>query len=158
MHRCRDSGHMQEYAALAQPAARSTRFRDGGARPVPVVLDAGTLRGSAGLIKTLTEFVRSRPPQSVASFMQQSNAVIAHDAEAQLHRITAPTLITFGWHNVPPSTRFAQPLTSKIRNSELVIFENCSHAPIYEKVEEFNAKTLGFLQRHAGSSAASGAA
>jgi hypothetical protein len=36
-----------------------------------------------------------------------------------------------------------------IRDSELLIFEACAHAPIYEKVEEFNQKTLAFLQRHA---------
>jgi pimeloyl-ACP methyl ester carboxylesterase len=99
-------------------------------------------------IRSLGDFVRSRPAQSVESFMQQSNAVIGHDAERQLGRITAPTLITFGQHDVATSTRFAGPMKAGIRNSELLIFEGCSHAPIYEKVEEFNAKTLEFLQRH----------
>ncbi len=28
------------------------------------------------------------------------------------------------------------------------MFEDCSHAPIYENVEEFNARTLAFLQQH----------
>jgi hypothetical protein len=31
-----------------------------------------------------------------------------------------------------------------------VIFEGCAHAPIYEKVEEFNQTTLEFLKRHSG--------
>jgi pimeloyl-ACP methyl ester carboxylesterase len=35
-------------------------------------------------------------------------------------------------------------------DSELVVFEDCAHAPIYENVEEFNAKTLAFLTRHSG--------
>jgi len=99
-------------------------------------------------IQSLADFVRSRPAQSVASFMQQSNAVIGHDAEAQLNRITAPTLITFGRHDIATSTRFADRMKGRIRNSELLIFEGCSHAPIYESVEEFNQKTLAFLQRH----------
>ena len=34
------------------------------------------------------------------------------------------------------------------RNTELVVFEDCSHAAIYENVEAFNARTLAFLQRH----------
>jgi pimeloyl-ACP methyl ester carboxylesterase len=34
---------------------------------------------------------------------------------------------------------------SDIRGSELVIFEGCSHAPIYEKVEEFNHAALASL-------------
>jgi pimeloyl-ACP methyl ester carboxylesterase len=101
-------------------------------------------------IQSLAAFVRSRPAQSVASFMQQSNAVIAHDAEAQLSRISAPTLITFGRHDVATSTRFADRMKGEIHNSELLIFEGCAHAPIYENVEKFNDKTLQFLKRHAG--------
>ena len=31
-------------------------------------------------------------------------------------------------------------MTGSIRNSELLIFEGCSHMPIYEKVDEFNQK------------------
>jgi hypothetical protein len=37
-----------------------------------------------------------------------------------------------------------------IRKSEVVFFETCSHAPIYENVSEFNQKTLAFLKRNAG--------
>jgi pimeloyl-ACP methyl ester carboxylesterase len=33
---------------------------------------------------------------------------------------------------------------------ELVVFEDCAHAPIYENVKEFNDRTLAFLQRHSG--------
>jgi pimeloyl-ACP methyl ester carboxylesterase len=41
-------------------------------------------------------------------------------------------------------------LKTSIRRSELVIFEGCAHAPLYQRVDEFNQKTLEFLQRHAG--------
>lgn len=101
-------------------------------------------------IQALSDFVRSRPAQPLAAFMQSSNAVIAHDAEAQLGRISAPTQITFGRHDMVTSTRFADRLAGNIRGSELLIFEGCAHAPIYEKVEEFNQRTLAFLQRHTG--------
>jgi pimeloyl-ACP methyl ester carboxylesterase len=105
-------------------------------------------------IKSLADFVRSRPAQTVPSFMQQSNAVIAHDAEAQLSRIKAPTLITFGRHDMATSTRFADRMKGTIRDSDVLIFEGCAHAPIYEKVEEFNDKTLQFLMRNAGTAVA----
>jgi pimeloyl-ACP methyl ester carboxylesterase len=108
-------------------------------------------------IQSLADFVRSRPPMSVDNFIKQSDAVIAHDATSQLARITAPTQITFGRHDQITSLRFAEPLTSAIKNSELVIFENASHAPIYECVEEFNEKTLEFLQRHSGAEKAQSA-
>jgi len=46
------------------------------------------------------------------------------------------------------TSRFADRLKGNIRDSELLIFEGCAHAALYEKVEEFNQKTLEFLQRH----------
>ena len=101
-------------------------------------------------IQSLAGFVRSRPAQPLAAFIQQSNAVIAHDAAAQLGRITARTQITFGRADLVTSTRFADPMKGSIRDSELLIFEGCAHAPIYEKVEEFNQKTLGFLLQRRG--------
>jgi len=48
------------------------------------------------------------------------------------------------------STRFAAPLMAGISDSELLVFEDCAHAPIYENVEGFNQQTLAFLQRHSG--------
>ena len=86
-------------------------------------------------IEALSSFVRGRPAQPLAAFRQQSEAVIAHDAAAQLAKIKAPTQIT---------------MKGGIAKSELIVFEDCSHAPIYENVAEFNAKTLAFLGRQAG--------
>ncbi len=99
-------------------------------------------------IKALADFVRSRPVQPLSAFMQESNAVIAHDAEAQLGKIQAPTQITFGRHDLVCSTRFADTLKNGIRNSEVLIFEDCAHAAIYENTADFNAKTLAFLKQH----------
>jgi 3-oxoadipate enol-lactonase len=99
-------------------------------------------------ISSLADFVRSRPAQTIQSFLQQSNAVLEHNIEEHLAGITAPTQITFGHQDMLTSTRFAERLRS-IRGSELVIFEGCAHAPIYEKVDEFNETTLAFLRRHA---------
>ncbi len=101
-------------------------------------------------IDALADFVRGRPVQPLEAFMRQSHAVIAHDAESEVGKIEAPTQITFGRYDMVTSTRFADPLKQNIQHAELVIFEGCAHAPIYEKVDEFNQTTLEFLQRHAG--------
>jgi 3-oxoadipate enol-lactonase len=101
-------------------------------------------------IDSLGEFVRSRPMPPVDAFIRQSGAVLAHDATGVLGSIQAPTLITFGRHDMVTSTRFAAPLSEGIADSEVLVFEDCAHAPIYEDVEGFNAQTLAFLQRHAG--------
>lgn len=99
-------------------------------------------------IESLADFVRSRPAQPLDAFERQSNAVIAHDVEAQLPRIRVPTQITFGRRDVVTSTRFADRLGA-IPGSELVIFDGCAHAALYERVDEFNHRTLEFLLRHA---------
>jgi pimeloyl-ACP methyl ester carboxylesterase len=100
-------------------------------------------------VKGLTEFVRSRPAQPPEAFLRQSDAVLAHDVESQLERITAPTLITFGQRDQLTSTRFSDRMKNRIRDSEVWIFEECAHAAMYERVEEFNQRTLAFLRRHA---------
>ena len=100
-------------------------------------------------IQALSDFVRGRPEQPVDAFIQESDAVMAHDAEAQLGKIRAPTQITFGRHDMVTSTRFAAPLRNGVKGSELYIFEDCSHAPLYENVAAFNENTLAFLKKHA---------
>jgi pimeloyl-ACP methyl ester carboxylesterase len=101
-------------------------------------------------IGSLADFVRGRPMPPVDAFLRQSQAVLDHDARAVLDSVQAPTLITYGRHDAATSTRFAGPLTARIANTEVAIFEDCSHAPIYENVEEFNRRTLDFLEQHSG--------
>jgi pimeloyl-ACP methyl ester carboxylesterase len=101
-------------------------------------------------VDALAEFVRGRPMADVEGFLRQSGAAMGHDAAAQLGRITAPTQVTFGRRDLVCSTRFADSLTGGIADTELVVFEDCSHAPIYENVQAFNDRTLAFLQRHSG--------
>src|SRR5499425_1461504 len=95
-------------------------------------------------IDSLADFVRGQPMPTVDAFLRQSQAVLTHDAQQVLGSIQAPTLLTFGRHDMATSTRFADPIRDVIRGCELVVFEDCSHAPIYENVEEFNQQTLAF--------------
>jgi len=101
-------------------------------------------------IDSLADFVRGRPMPPVDAFLRQSQAVLDHDAREVLGAIRAPTLITFGQHDAVTSTRFAGPLTAAIPGADLVVFENCAHAPIYEDVDGFNQRTLAFLRQHSG--------
>ena len=96
---------------------------------------------------SLADFVRSRPAQPPEAFQWQSDAVLAHDASAALGAIKAPTLITFGAHDLVTSTRFAEPLTSGIANSEVVVFDHLSHGGLHEDPDAFNRASLDFLMR-----------
>lgn len=98
-------------------------------------------------VDTLAGFVRSRPAQPLEAFLAQTEAVMTHDAGGALRRVQAPTLISFGAHDVVCSTRFAEPLQSGIAGSELVVFDHLSHAGLHEDPETFNRATLDFLLR-----------
>jgi pimeloyl-ACP methyl ester carboxylesterase len=100
--------------------------------------------------QALADFVRGRPAQPLDAFLAQCDAVLAHDASAALGEIRAPTLVTFGAHDLVTSTRFAEPLTGGIAGSELVVFDHLSHAGLHEDPGAFNGATVEFLLRHQG--------
>jgi pimeloyl-ACP methyl ester carboxylesterase len=97
--------------------------------------------------QSLVEFVRSRPAQPLDAFLWQTDAVIAHDASEILADIQAPTLITFGAHDLVTSTRFADPLSTGIAHSEVVVFDDLSHGALHEDADTFNRATMDFLVR-----------
>jgi pimeloyl-ACP methyl ester carboxylesterase len=99
-------------------------------------------------VQALDDFVRGRPAQPLDAFLAQTDAVLGHDASSALADIRAPTLVTFGAHDVVTSTRFAEPLTSGIAGSELTVFEHLSHGGLHEDPDAFNRATLDFLLRH----------
>src|SRR4030095_1967369 len=69
-------------------------------------------------IESLAEFMRSRPMADVEAFLRQSEAVLGHDAAAQLGRIAAPTQVTVGRRDLVCSTRFIVALTRGGRAQE----------------------------------------
>src|ERR1039457_4461167 len=81
-------------------------------------------------IESLADFVRGRPMPPVDAFLRQSQAVLGHDARQRLASVLAPTLITCGRHVLVTSARFVGPLTQGIGDTEVVVFEDCAHAPI----------------------------
>jgi pimeloyl-ACP methyl ester carboxylesterase len=113
----------------------------------PFCFTPGMYADRPELVDTLVEFVRGRPAQPAEAFLAQTDAAMAHDASSVLGQIEAPTLITFGAHDVVCGPRFAEPLGSGIRGSELVGFEHLSHAGLHEDAETFNRTTLAFLLR-----------
>jgi pimeloyl-ACP methyl ester carboxylesterase len=103
--------------------------------------------GRPEFVAALDDFVRSRPAQPLDAFLDQAEAAIAHDARGVLREIGAPTLVTLGARDLVCGGRFAEPLTSMISGSELVVFDHLSHAGLHEDPETFNRPTLGFLLR-----------
>jgi pimeloyl-ACP methyl ester carboxylesterase len=114
----------------------------------PFCFTPETYRERPEFIEGLDAFVRGRPAQPKEAFLAQTEAVLGHDCAPFLGDIKAPTLITYGGRDQITSTRFLAPLREGIADSEVVVFENLSHAALHEDAEAFNQATLDFLLRH----------
>jgi pimeloyl-ACP methyl ester carboxylesterase len=110
--------------------------------------------GQPDFVDTLAQFVRSRPAQPLDAFLAQTEAALTHDAASVVSDIGVPTLITVGARDLICSPRFAERMNRAIGASELVVFEQLSHAGLHEDPETFNRATLEFLLRQQGSTAA----
>jgi proline iminopeptidase len=72
-----------------------------------------------------------------------------------LHRITAPVLITVGLHDeITPAC--ATRMKRHLPNAELVLFPNSSHTPFYEEPAAYDAALLSFLGRHRANASVDG--
>ena len=115
---------------------------------LPWCFTPGFYSDNTEFIEQIVGFIRTRPEQPVEAFIRQTEAILSHDMTVEVGKITAPTQLTFGQYDMITSVRFADAVTSAVPNTELVIFDDCAHAQLYQKTEEFNQKTLEFMRRH----------
>lgn len=68
---------------------------------------------------------------------------------AEMHRITAPALITCGFHDELTPACSAK-MMQALPNAEIKVFQNSAHMPFFEEPESYAEVLLGFLDRHRG--------
>ncbi|MEM2760753.1 MAG: alpha/beta hydrolase [Nitrososphaerales archaeon] len=66
--------------------------------------------------------------------------------EDRLHKIKVPTLIVWGKKDGLIPVKFARKFHAYIKDSKLVIMDNCGHTPYFEKPNEFCNILLEFLK------------
>ena len=86
--------------------------------------------------------------------VQFARAAKRHNVEADLSRITVPTLLVWGKDDriTPPDV--AERFHALIPDSELVFITNCGHAPMLERPEAFNEIVEEWLRETAPARAA----
>ena len=104
--------HDSRVVALARGrAARDRRRGHRGDLPASASRPRCT---SSGRLRAGARRLRARPPRPAAGgLLWQTDAVLGHDASQVLGQVRAPTLVTFGAHDLVTSTRFAEPLTER---------------------------------------------
>ncbi|WP_377892111.1 alpha/beta fold hydrolase [Alkalihalobacillus sp. R86527] len=71
--------------------------------------------------------------------------IMNFDVTRQLNKITSPTLIICGEHDVQCPLSFSEEMDVYIPNSKLVVFQNSNHYPFLEEPQKFNRVTRDFL-------------
>ena len=83
-------------------------------------------------------------PKSYDRFFIQAQACLTHDAQAQLPRITAPTLVIGGEKDLALGAQASRILAAAIPGAALKMYPQWGHA-LYEEAKDFNQVVLDFL-------------
>lgn len=79
--------------------------------------------------------------RSLLSSLQTSNEGL----DGKLQNITIPTLVIWGAQDEFIPLQLGKELAAGIPDSKLVVIDNCGHAPMFEKPDEFLTATIDFL-------------
>ena len=86
-------------------------------------------------------------PTPLYAQVHQSSATGEFDSEAELNKITAPTLILHGANDRAVPTKNGELLAERIPNSRLKIIKDAAHFVIIEKYVEFNNEVMNFIDK-----------
>jgi 3-oxoadipate enol-lactonase len=70
------------------------------------------------------------------------------DITADLHRITAPTLVVAGELDALKARKYSDIIAGEIPNAEYALIPHAGHAAMWEQAGVFNSLILGFLAKH----------
>lgn len=74
-----------------------------------------------------------------------AKSAVRHNLGDKLHQIKNPTLLIWGKQDIVTPAFVGEKFNELIENSKLFFVENCGHAPMMEKPEEFNGILENFL-------------
>lgn len=98
----------------------------------------------------LIEEAMKRPKhcyQALNEAFRESGFIYTYDVTAQLHRITAPTLIIGGRHDWITSAEESIEIAKGIPENELHIFEQSSHDIMIDEYDLFLETVTSFVKR-----------
>jgi pimeloyl-ACP methyl ester carboxylesterase len=117
------------------------------------LLAGGTVHNAQHLSRELIDEVYRQahtPSRGKAFTSTQKNDMTWHglrsDMTGRLHEITVPTLLIHGAQDRAVPLSYAQKAHALIKNSELVILQDCGHWAQREKPEEFHQVRSFLLQ------------
>ncbi len=84
-------------------------------------------------------------PKSYDRFFVQAAACLTHNAQGELHRISAPTLVVGGEKDLALGGAPSEKIAAAIPEAQLKMYPQWGHG-LYEEEKEFNKRILDFLK------------
>ena len=76
-----------------------------------------------------------------------AKSAVRHNLSDKLHQINAPTMLIWGAHDSITPPFVGEKFNELIKDSEFELVEECGHAPMMERPEEFNRILRNFLKK-----------
>ncbi len=83
----------------------------------------------------------------VIRILAMAKSAIRHNMSKDLHKITIPVLLIWGRNDKITPPDVAEEFNNLLPHSELHWVENCGHAPMMERPDEFNRILMEFLEK-----------
>jgi len=100
------------------------------------------------LLRRETKALAHPYPTPLHAYHAQCDACIGHDTLDRLRQIAAPTLVVVGDEDIFTPLDYSEVIAEKVADATLHVLAGCGHACHWEKLEEFNRRTLEFMQEH----------
>ncbi len=97
------------------------------------------------LVDEVYEIVNDR--SKAIRIIATAKSAIRHNLGDKLHQISAPTLLIWGKNDNVTPPFVAEKFKELIPNASLFLLDECGHAPMMEKPDEFNQILEKFLQK-----------
>lgn len=85
-------------------------------------------------------------PMPLHAFQAQCDACVSHDTRGRLDAIQAPVLVTSGDIDLFTPLHYSESIAAAIPGAELAVFQGGGHTHHWERLDEFNDRTLAFLR------------
>lgn len=158
-------GHIAQLYCLEQPAKVKAMVLTGSSGLFERAFGGSfPKRGDYEYIKQRTEYTFYDPKTATKELVDEVFDIVNDKSKAirviamaksamrenlaeRLHQITCPVLLIWGKDDKITPPFVAEEFNKLIKNSELVWMEQCGHAPMMEKPEEFNQILAKFLNK-----------
>ncbi len=133
-----------EVMRALMPGDEEVESGEGARRVCSLVAGPGFAERHPGAIEEFVE-IAQHTPMHVDAYLRQLTACRAHDVDARLGEITAPTLVLHGDADPLVPVENGRHLAAGIPGARLIEYEGVGHIPEVEIFERFNDDLMTFL-------------